>query len=158
METAETETQNCKTNSFETINFETGNGEIVIFETENGNRQNGPFWSTKQQKQQQKQRQLHSSSIRIRPGGNIEGTPSSNREKWTWEGFYKARPWISKFKKIQKQNKNLHFSRSTNELKQNIKKTFQKYKWPLIDVTRKSVEETAASIIKIHEIYSNNVK
>tara|TARA_Y100000996_G_scaffold403470_1_gene376456 strand:+ start:38 stop:865 length:828 start_codon:yes stop_codon:yes gene_type:complete len=40
----------------------------------------------------------------------------------------------------------------------NAKKTFQKYKWPLIDVTRKSVEETAASIIKIHEIYSKNVK
>ena len=38
------------------------------------------------------------------------------------------------------------------------KKTFQKYKWPVIDVTRKSVEETAASIIKIHEIYSNNDK
>jgi len=38
------------------------------------------------------------------------------------------------------------------------KKTFQKFKWPVIDVTRKSVEETAASIIKIHEIYSNNVK
>ena len=38
------------------------------------------------------------------------------------------------------------------------KKTFQRYKWPLIDVTRKSVEETAASIIKIHEIYLNNVK
>ena len=38
------------------------------------------------------------------------------------------------------------------------KKTFQKYKWPVIDVTRKSVEETAASIIKIHEIYFNNVK
>ncbi len=38
------------------------------------------------------------------------------------------------------------------------KKTFQKYKWPLIDVTRKSVEETAASIIKIHEIYTNNAK
>ncbi len=38
------------------------------------------------------------------------------------------------------------------------KKTFQKYKWPVIDVTRKSVEETAASVIKIHEIYSNNVK
>ncbi len=34
------------------------------------------------------------------------------------------------------------------------KKTFQKYQWPIIDVTRKSVEETAASIIKIHEIYS----
>ena len=38
------------------------------------------------------------------------------------------------------------------------KKTFQKYKWPSIDVTRKSVEETAASIIKIYEIYLNNVK
>ena len=38
------------------------------------------------------------------------------------------------------------------------KKTFQKYKWPTINVTRKSVEETAASIIKIHEIYLNNDK
>ena len=36
------------------------------------------------------------------------------------------------------------------------KKTFKKYKWPVIDVTRKSVEETAASIIKIHEIYLQN--
>ena len=38
------------------------------------------------------------------------------------------------------------------------KKTFQKYRWPSIDVTRKSVEETAASIIKMHEIYINNAK
>ncbi len=38
------------------------------------------------------------------------------------------------------------------------KKTFKKYRWPSIDVTRKSVEEVAASIIKIHEIYLNNVK
>jgi len=34
------------------------------------------------------------------------------------------------------------------------KKTYKKYGWPSIDVTRKSVEETAASIIKIYEIYS----
>ena len=40
----------------------------------------------------------------------------------------------------------------------NAKKTFKKYKWPVIDVTRKSVEETAASIIKIHEIYLNNAR
>ena len=39
---------------------------------------------------------------------------------------------------------------------ENAKKTFAKYKWPTIDVTRKSVEETAASIIKMHEIYKNN--
>tara|TARA_B100000902_G_C27272047_1_gene896782 strand:+ start:965 stop:1789 length:825 start_codon:yes stop_codon:yes gene_type:complete len=37
------------------------------------------------------------------------------------------------------------------------KSTFRKYGWPTIDVTRKSVEETAASIIKIHEIYKQNV-
>ena len=37
------------------------------------------------------------------------------------------------------------------------KKTFRRYKWPLIDVTRKSVEETAASVIKIYEIYKQNV-
>ena len=36
------------------------------------------------------------------------------------------------------------------------RKTFIKYKWPTIDVTRKSVEETAASIIKIYEINKNN--
>ena len=38
------------------------------------------------------------------------------------------------------------------------KNLFKKYNWPTIDVTRKSVEETAASIIKIHEIYLNNAK
>ena len=36
------------------------------------------------------------------------------------------------------------------------KNTFKKYKWPSIDVTRKSVEETAASVIKIYEIYKEN--
>ncbi len=35
---------------------------------------------------------------------------------------------------------------------ENSKKLFKKYNWPTIDVTRKSVEETAASIIKIIEI------
>ena len=32
------------------------------------------------------------------------------------------------------------------------KNLFKRYNWPTIDVTRKSVEETAASIIKIMEI------
>ena len=36
------------------------------------------------------------------------------------------------------------------------KSTFNKYKWPSIDVTRKSVEETAASVIKIYEIFKQN--
>ena len=42
-----------------------------------------------------------------------------------------------------------------NEVEQS-KKIFKKNKWPVIDVTRKSVEETAASIIKIFEIQSKN--
>ena len=35
------------------------------------------------------------------------------------------------------------------------KNLFKKYNWPIIDVTRKSVEETAASILKILEIKKN---
>ena len=34
--------------------------------------------------------------------------------------------------------------------------TFTKFKWPIIDVSRKSVEETAASVIKIYEISNKN--
>jgi len=59
-----------------------------------------------------------------------------------------------------KETENIKYTNIEN-IKREIddaKKTFRKYKWPSIDVTRKSVEETAASIIKIHEIYQNNVK
>ena len=38
---------------------------------------------------------------------------------------------------------------------ENSKKLFKKNNWPVIDVTRKSVEETAASILKIIEITKN---
>ena len=41
-----------------------------------------------------------------------------------------------------------------NEL-ENSKKIFKKYNWPIIDVTRKSVEETAASVIKIFDILNS---
>ena len=41
-----------------------------------------------------------------------------------------------------------------NELK-NSRKIFEKYNWPIIDVTRKSVEETAASIIKTLDILNS---
>tara|TARA_Y100000766_G_scaffold242954_1_gene221482 strand:+ start:246 stop:1073 length:828 start_codon:yes stop_codon:yes gene_type:complete len=59
-----------------------------------------------------------------------------------------------------KETENIKYTNLENIRKEvlDAKKTFQKYKWPLIDVTRKSVEETAASIIKIHEIYLNNGK
>ena len=59
-----------------------------------------------------------------------------------------------------KETENIKYTSIANIKKEiiNAKKTFQKYRWPSIDVTRKSVEETAASIIKIHEIYLNNAK
>jgi len=59
-----------------------------------------------------------------------------------------------------KETENIKYINIENIKKEinDAKKTFQKYRWPSIDVTRKSVEETAASIIKIHEIYLNNVK
>jgi len=54
-------------------------------------------------------------------------------------------------------NKNyINIEKISKELKES-KKTFKKYKWPTIDVTRRSVEETAAAVIKIYEIYKNNV-
>ena len=57
-----------------------------------------------------------------------------------------------------KENENtnyIDFDKIKNEIELS-KKLFQKYKWPSIDVTRKSVEETAASILKIHEIFNQN--
>ncbi len=45
---------------------------------------------------------------------------------------------------------------SIREEVENSKLLFKKNNWPTIDVTRKSVEETAASIIKIYEIKRNN--
>ena len=56
------------------------------------------------------------------------------------------------------ENKNYTDIENIKKEIEDAKKTFKKYKWPSIDVTRKSVEEAAASIIKIREIYLNNVK
>ena len=58
-----------------------------------------------------------------------------------------------------KENKNKLYT-DLEQIKKEVdmaKNTFKKYKWPFIDVTRKSVEETAASVIKIYEIYKENV-
>ncbi|MDA9707036.1 kinase/pyrophosphorylase [Candidatus Pelagibacter sp.] len=56
----------------------------------------------------------------------------------------------------ENENKNyVDFEKIKNEIEAS-KKLFQKYNWPTIDVTRKSVEETAASILKIHDIFNQN--
>ena len=44
---------------------------------------------------------------------------------------------------------NIEKIKSELEMAKNI---FKQYNWPIIDVTRKSVEETAASVIKIYDI------
>jgi len=57
-----------------------------------------------------------------------------------------------------KENENINYT-NIDTIKKEVedaKKTFKKYKWPIIDVTRKSVEETAASVIKIYEISKKN--
>ena len=56
----------------------------------------------------------------------------------------------------ESQNKSYTDLSSIKKEVEDAKNTFKKYSWPIIDVTRKSVEETAASIIKIYEIYKNN--
>tara|TARA_B100000965_G_scaffold400955_1_gene423799 strand:+ start:44 stop:871 length:828 start_codon:yes stop_codon:yes gene_type:complete len=55
-----------------------------------------------------------------------------------------------------KETENTKYTNLENIQKEinNAKKTFKKYGWPTLDVTRKSVEEAAASIIKIYEIYN----
>ena len=58
---------------------------------------------------------------------------------------------------IMKEN-NIKEYTDINFIKEEVnqsKKLFNKYKWPIIDVTRRSVEETAASILKIFEINKN---
>ncbi len=57
-----------------------------------------------------------------------------------------------------KENENKNYvdvEKIKNEIEAS-KKLFQKYNWPTIDVTRKSVEETAASVLKIHDIFNQN--
>ena len=48
-----------------------------------------------------------------------------------------------------------NFEKIAQEL-EDSKKMFKKYGWPIIDVTRKSVEEIAASVIKIYNIFKDN--
>jgi len=56
----------------------------------------------------------------------------------------------------EKENTNYTDIKKIEKEINDARKTFIKYKWPTIDVTRKSVEETAASVIKIYEINKNN--
>ena len=56
----------------------------------------------------------------------------------------------------EKENTNYTNLKAISDEVKQAKNTFKKFNWPVIDVTRKSVEETAAAIIKIHEITNKN--
>ena len=57
--------------------------------------------------------------------------------------------------KEQEKTNYTNFEKISKEVKE-AKEIFKKYNWPTVDVTRKSVEETAASVIKIYEISKEN--
>jgi regulator of PEP synthase PpsR (kinase-PPPase family) len=61
---------------------------------------------------------------------------------------------------IMKENKISNYSnlKIIEEEIKTSKKLFKKYNWPVIDVTRKSVEETAASIIRLFDIKKRKKK
>ena len=57
--------------------------------------------------------------------------------------------------KEQEKTNYTNIEKITKEVEE-AKKIFKKYNWPTVNVTRKSVEETAASVIKIYEIAKEN--
>ena len=54
---------------------------------------------------------------------------------------------------LKENDSNTYITLETIESEVKLSKDlFRKYGWPTIDITRKSVEETAASVIKIYDI------
>ncbi len=82
-------------------------------------------------------------------------------EKFCVVGMFADPERLSEIRKTRANtNQNIDLNLYTNverikEEVENSKKMFKKFSWPSIDVTRRSVEETAASIIKIYEIKRN---
>ena len=82
-------------------------------------------------------------------------------EKFCVIGMFADPVRLSEIRKIRANiNQNIDLNLYTNverikEEVENSKKMFKKFNWPTVDVTRRSVEETAASIIKIYEIKKN---
>ena len=82
-------------------------------------------------------------------------------EKFCVIGMFADPERLSEIRKTRANtNQNIDLNLYTNverikEEVENSKKMFKKFSWPSIDVTRRSVEETAASIIKIYEIKRN---
>ncbi len=100
-------------------------------------------------------------NIPIIPNKNIPAELSKNPKKSCVIGLICDASRLSDVRRNRIQS--MHEDRPgdyTNEKEilieiEDSKKLFKKYNWPIIDVTRKSVEETAASIIKILDILNS---
>ena len=88
----------------------------------------------------------------------IPGILEKDSKKFCVIGLFADPERLSEIRKIRANtNTSIDLKLYTNTEKireevDNSKKLFKKFNWPIIDVTRRSVEETAASIIKIFEI------
>ena len=106
-------------------------------------------------------RGYRTSNIPIIPNKNLPKELIENSNKVCTVGLVCDPTRLSDVRRNRVQS--MHEDRSneyTNEKKimielENSKKLFKKNNWPIIDVTRKSVEETAASIIKIFDILNS---
>ena len=101
------------------------------------------------------------SNIPVIPNKNLPNELFESFKKTCVVGLICEPTRLSDVRKNRMQS--IHEDRSlnyTNEKKilnelENSKEIFKKCNWPVIDVTRKSVEETAASIIKILDILNS---
>jgi len=101
------------------------------------------------------------SNIPVIPNKNLPNELFESSKKTCVVGLICEPTRLSDVRKNRMQS--MHEDRSlnyTNEKKilnelENSKEIFKKYNWPVIDVTRKSVEETAASIIKTLDILNS---
>ena len=91
----------------------------------------------------------------------IPDSLKTNKNKFCVIGLTADPERLSEIRKTRANtNSNIDLKLYTNvdkikEEVSNSKSMFKKFNWPIIDVTRRSVEETAASIIKIYEIKKN---
>ena len=85
----------------------------------------------------------------------------TNAKKFCTVGLVADPERLSEIRKTRantNQSINLKLYTNVEKIKEEVdssKEMFKKHNWPVIDVTRRSVEETAASIIKIYEINKN---
>ncbi len=100
-------------------------------------------------------------NIPLLPKQDIPSVLKEKGEKYCVIGLFADPTRLSEVRRIRASANNsidLKLYTDVEKIKEEVqdsKKLFKSFNWPTIDVTRRSVEETAASIIKIYEIKKN---